>query len=223
MGQYSDFTVFLKVINGCKINNAVDYMRCMSMNKSSQKYYIETLNFESYQTLPMPVFIKNKRNQYLWANDFFVYKSAGFNSLSDIVNKQDHQFAWRDYTDDLTTNDKLIFDSAEELKVNERILRYDGTYVDIVSKKCPVFNNKQKIVGLLGFSMELPRPTCSCLLSQREYTVVLLMSEGNTDKQIGKKCGLSPRTVEFYINNAKRKLGVTSRAQLIVRFSRQTP
>lgn len=189
----------------------------------SKEYYIETLNLEPYQTLPMPVFIKNKRNQYLWANDFFVQKSAGFNSLNEIVNKRDHHFSWKDYTDELIANDKLLFDSVKDINVNERILRHDGTYVDIVSKKCPVFDNKQKIIGLLGFSLELPKPSCSKILSQREFTVVLLMSEGFTDKQIGQKCGLSPRTVEFYLNNAKRKIGVTTRAQLIVRFSRQAP
>ena len=72
------------------------------------------------------------------------------------------------------------------------------------------FNHDKNLIGLIGFSIELPRSSDIQILSPREYDVVLLLSEGRTDKQIAKKWGNSPRTIESHILNAKRKLNVTT-------------
>jgi len=187
---------------------------------TSNQYNTKTLVLNAWKALPMPIFIKNRLSKYLWANDFFIEQSAGYLSIADIKNKQDGHFAWQEYTDDLVANDRLVFENHEETNAFERILRHDGTYVDIVSKKCPLFDDQQKLVGLVGFSMALPKPEKTRLLSHREYTAVLLMSEGYTDKQIAQKWGISPRTVEYYINQAKQKMQVNSRSELILRCFR---
>lgn len=188
-----------------------------------QKLYIESLFLNAYQTPDMAIFIKNINSQYLWANDFFIRKSAGYQLANEIYHKHDHDFVWSDYADELILNDQTLFEKGQTISVCERILRHEGRYVDIVSKKCPLFDNKQNMVGLIGFSMELPHSPTASLLSKREYDAVLLMSEGHTDKQIARIWGVSPRTVESHIINAKEKLGVASRAELIVKFCRGYP
>lgn len=52
-------------------------------------------------------------------------------------------------------------------------------------------------------------------LSLREKQVLVGLSEGKTASQSADKLGLSPRTIQFYLENAKNKLGTTSRAELI--------
>jgi DNA-binding CsgD family transcriptional regulator len=187
---------------------------------TTNQYTLQTLTLEYWKALPIAIFIKNRHSKYLWANDFFIKKSAGFQSIADIENKKDGDFAWQEYSGNLVANDQQVFQTNEETTAFERILRHNGTYVDIVSKKCPLLDQNQKLIGLIGFSMALPKPENAQVLSHREYSAVLLMSEGCTDKEIARKLGISPRTVEYYINNAKQKMRVTSRYELILRCCR---
>lgn len=187
---------------------------------TSNQYNTKTLALDSWKALPMPIFIKNRHGKYLWANDFFIKTSAGYKTIAEIENKEDRDFSWQEYTENLVANDQLVFESHKETSAFERILRHEGTYVDIISKKCPLFDDHQQLIGLIGFSMALPKPEKACLLSHREYTAVLLMSDGYTDKQIAQKWGISPRTVEYYINQAKQKMKVNSRSELILRCFR---
>jgi DNA-binding CsgD family transcriptional regulator len=183
-----------------------------------QKLYQDNLLLQSYQALDMAIFIKNLKGEYLWANDFFIQRSAGFKSLSEIYRKEDYYFPWQDCADELKARDRLLIEQRECVTARERILRYNGLIVNIISKKIPLFDRRDKLVGLIGFCMEVPASIAAKLLSQREYSTVSLLAEGKTDKEIGKKLGISPRTVEAHINNAKIKLNVTSRAALIVKF-----
>ena len=51
-------------------------------------------------------------------------------------------------------------------------------------------------------------------LSRREIQCVYWINKGKTDWEIGRILGIAEDTVAFHIQNAKKKLGVTTRAQL---------
>ncbi|MCZ4721530.1 LuxR C-terminal-related transcriptional regulator [Legionella pneumophila] len=189
---------------------------------TQQILYLESLPVHAYQDLNFAVFVKNLKGCYLWGNSFFISKSAGYKSLSEIYNKQDYHFAWHYYADQLRKNDQMLFENGESLSAYEQVLRHDGTIVNIVSKKSPLFDKELNLIGLVGFSIELPQSNVH-ILTPREYNTLLLLSEGYTDKQTAKKLGISPRTVEAHINNSKQKLGVKTRAELIAQFSRKHP
>jgi DNA-binding CsgD family transcriptional regulator len=57
-------------------------------------------------------------------------------------------------------------------------------------------------------------------LTVRERQVMRLLSSGRTDIEAAQELRISPRTVRFHVDNAKRKLGVSSRAQAIVQALR---
>lgn len=52
------------------------------------------------------------------------------------------------------------------------------------------------------------------ILSPREQTVLAMLSDGMTDREIGSALGLSPRTVESHRMNMLRKLGLGSKLGL---------
>jgi len=52
-------------------------------------------------------------------------------------------------------------------------------------------------------------------LSVRETECLRLAAHGNTDAAIGRLLSISPRTARFHIENAKKKLGVTTRTQAV--------
>ena len=54
-------------------------------------------------------------------------------------------------------------------------------------------------------------------LSERETLIVVMLSEGMQHKVIGRKLGISHRTVEAHRASAMRKLGVNTTIELIMR------
>jgi DNA-binding CsgD family transcriptional regulator len=54
-------------------------------------------------------------------------------------------------------------------------------------------------------------------LTPRESECLHWVGEGKTDAEVGQILDISGRTVRFHINNAKRKLGVTSRIQAVTK------
>jgi len=53
------------------------------------------------------------------------------------------------------------------------------------------------------------------------YGTLLAAADGLTNKEIGARLFLSPKTVEFHLGRAYRKLDVRSRAELIKLFAKQ--
>lgn len=62
-----------------------------------------------------------------------------------------------------------------------------------------------------------PPPT----LTPREAECVRWAAEGKTDAEAGAIVGISCRTARFHIDNARRKFGVATRVQLIVKLLRE--
>jgi DNA-binding NarL/FixJ family response regulator len=55
-------------------------------------------------------------------------------------------------------------------------------------------------------------------ISAREREVLALLADGLTDREIGEKLGISPRTVETHVGSLLSKLGVRNRAQAASRY-----
>ena len=56
-------------------------------------------------------------------------------------------------------------------------------------------------------------------LTPQELQIVLLVSEGRTNAEVGRAVFLSTRTVEFHLSRTYRKLGVSSRTELTRRIA----
>ena len=54
--------------------------------------------------------------------------------------------------------------------------------------------------------------------SDREAEVIHLVAEGLTDKEIGVKLSISPKTVSEHVDNVRGKLGATNRASAVYVF-----
>src|SRR3954451_23074838 len=60
-----------------------------------------------------------------------------------------------------------------------------------------------------------PAPTAHGRLTRREHEVLTLMGEGLRWGDIAERLVISPKTVATHVENIRRKLGVTSRAEAI--------
>ncbi|WP_437039981.1 AAA family ATPase [Streptomyces sp. enrichment culture] len=61
---------------------------------------------------------------------------------------------------------------------------------------------------------DMPRRDATMELTSQQLAIVELAAQGLTNREIGERLFLSPRTVGFHLNRAFPKLGVTSRFQL---------
>ncbi len=57
-------------------------------------------------------------------------------------------------------------------------------------------------------------------LSTREAQCLRLVAVGQTDAEVGRMLGISPRTVRFHVDSSKTKLGVTTRIQAVAKALR---
>lgn len=60
-------------------------------------------------------------------------------------------------------------------------------------------------------------------LSTREEEVLRHLADGLTDREIGERLGISPRTVETHVGSVLRKLGVRNRAGAAARYRESRP
>jgi DNA-binding CsgD family transcriptional regulator len=64
-----------------------------------------------------------------------------------------------------------------------------------------------------------PFALLSPLLTQREKQCLTYLAKGYNSKQIAKKLSISPRTIEFHLDNIKLKSGCATKSQLIERLA----
>lgn len=112
-------------------------------------------------------------------------------------------------------------------------------------------NFKEKLLSITNRSelLKFAQPTISpnifsstsicidkkIILTTREQECLQFITEGYTNKEIARQLNLSPRTIEWYVDNIKTKAGVCKRIDLmkishtmledspLVRFERKTP
>jgi len=76
----------------------------------------------------------------------------------------------------------------------------------------------QHLAASTNRSTASSRPDEIAGISAREREVLALLAEGLTDREIGERLGISPRTVETHVGSLLSKLGVRNRAQAAARY-----
>ena len=168
---------------------------------------------------------------------------CGFQSSNNSIGKSLFDVSKHESAANLIENcNKVMADN--EVKIFEEVnLRNDGQAQQFLSIKSPWYDQKDKLVGICGFSIVLGKhPLAHSLstiqhlgllnydkqllqqnntagndvhLSRRERECLRLTGKGYTAKNIGRALKLSHRTVEEYLGNIKVKFGVKSKSELI--------
>ncbi len=82
----------------------------------------------------------------------------------------------------------------------------------------PWTNRARRELEATGATMRAHQRTEERLTPQ-EQQIALLVAEGRSNRDVGRALYLSTRTVEFHLSRVFRKLGVSSRAELIRSFA----
>lgn len=104
------------------------------------------------------------------------------------------------------SENKQAFQDASEHSINLKQLKKDA------------YSNHQNVVNCTPDKSNIELDSIFYHLSKRETQCLHFLLEGKTAKEIAKKLSLSPRTVEEYIANLKRKSNCYSLHDLLVLF-----
>jgi len=76
----------------------------------------------------------------------------------------------------------------------------------------------RRILAQAGMNTDNPSPesAVACPLSDREMEILAGVAEGCSNKEIGRRCGISDQTVKNHLTAVLRKLTVTDRTEAVV-------
>ena len=132
---------------------------------------------------------------------FDAIQSTGANRVQVCLRRQSEAVEF-----ELSNNARTVLDDRALTSVHEWIEQLGGTWqTEIASNRI-----------LIRF--QLARPV---ELTPRELEVLRLVAEGLSNKQIAEALAISPRTVNFHLDNLFAKLGVRSRTEAAVLALRQ--
>lgn len=171
---------------------------------------------EILQQLPYYIFWKDKYSNYLGGNVNFL-KDAGISSQRELIGKTDYHMPWKSYANKYRSDDDRVLRVEQMLKIEEYHQDVTGKKCIAVVHKKPFYDEGGHLVGIIGsyskiiLKKNLRQPS----LPKRQLEVIQLLCEGLSAKQIAFKMKISVRTVEYYIEIIKSKMGCQNKTELI--------
>jgi DNA-binding CsgD family transcriptional regulator len=185
---------------------------------------------------------KDKDFRYLGCNNNLA-RSHKLQSASKILGLKDEDLVTVEASLEFYRKYDQIALSGKAVKILHSEGSPDANKSYLLEKK-PLRNNEGQIMGLIYYCNELPDSNVLSILqaidkkvcpadfltthynvgsaenpfnlSTRELECLFCILRGMTAKKCGEIIGLSKRTIEFYIDNIKNKLGCSSKSELLV-------
>lgn len=179
-------------------------------------------------TFPGHIYWNDPNNMILGCNDEQI-TSMNLGSQDKVIGRK-----LPDLFDNVT---KVLHNNTTILKTGRsQILREEAIYPDGITKdtflsyKEPIFDKKLIPIGIVGWSFNINSDNTFFLkhlhhvnqalqldvkLTWRETECIHYLTRGKTAKEIAYIINTSPKTVEYYIANAKYKLDCFSTSQLL--------
>jgi DNA-binding CsgD family transcriptional regulator len=192
---------------------------------------------------PNHAYIKDAKGAYLESN-LAQTISFGLKKSSDVIGMTDKDFLSESEASTLRTTDTNIIKSERPIIAAEICTFPNKAPTIMISHKMPLKNKAGKVIAVFGTStplenllsngsesfspfQEIQATLISFLLpqkinqvkilSKREKECLQYLTRGMTAKQIARILNLSPRTIEFYIENMKNKLECHNRIELVAK------
>jgi PAS domain S-box-containing protein len=106
--------------------------------------------------LPGNVYWLDRNNVYLGCN-MVQAKSAGLKDRHEIIGKTNYDMPWRDQAETFNMVNNEVMRTRKEYSVEEVAKQADGTEGIFISKKVPLLDSKDNIIGSLGISFDITK------------------------------------------------------------------
>lgn len=186
---------------------------------------------------PFPVYFQDEDHKTILCNEVCV-EELGFDSIKECIGKEWHRPFYSQSVRGSMMIDKQVTENQEYIIAESFNIRKDNSLVPTLSFRMPLYQNNGKQIGLFGCSIVINKHSLSEAitllqshgflnsfrhnrweLTPREMDCLNYTVKGMSAKKIGEMLGLSHRTIEEYLNNIKKKVGVNTKAELIEKMS----
>lgn len=189
---------------------------------------IYNIDVESFIKLPWRAHIywKDTKGGYLGCNDLSAEK-AGVKSRQEIIGISDDDIPY-DVSQIAAQQDQKVINTSSEMIFFNTACYDDGNAIDYFTIKSPLKDANGKLIGVFGISHYLSEyrirqnsiiwhtlQESGVTFSKRQVECLYYLVNGKSYKEIANTIGLSPRTIERYIELTKAKLKCDTQQQLI--------
>jgi PAS domain S-box-containing protein len=115
----------------------------------NQKLFLDRL----LETIPSPVFYKDKKGRYTGCNIAFEHY-IGL-SKEEIIGKTVYDIAPKELADTYYTKDKDLLDAPKTQSYESRVQYADGTLHDVIFKKATLLDQHDHIQGIIGMLLDI--------------------------------------------------------------------
>jgi DNA-binding CsgD family transcriptional regulator len=213
---------------------------CDALNDAESPFALrEILNF------PCSVYFDNYDHKAEIVNETCA-KICGFESTQDAIGRSVFDFSTKKTAMRSVINQKEILTTKKKKIIEDFLIRKDDVPITFVGLSFPWYSEENKIIGIFGCSIVLNHHSVAQSITKlyqlgllsneplmplttshihhnyftrREIQCIQHIMAGNSPKAIGKILSLSHRTIEHYIANIKSKIGVSTNAQMMVKFN----
>lgn len=169
---------------------------------------------------------------------------SGYGSINEALGKSIRSVAKPQSANMVLANNQDVIKMNKSKIVEEQVFLKNENSYHAISVKLPLYNDKNDILGLIGFGIVvglnplgeslkkmvelglfnssshpeayLPGKSLgNVYLSKRENEILYYLIRGYTARKLSERIKLSPRTIEQHIASIKTKLNVTSKPELI--------
>lgn len=104
--------------------------------------------------IPVAVFWKDTHHRIVGCNRLFV-ENTGLHSIEQIIGKTDHELPWKEYADKYIHDDMRVMQDAKVCSFEESNLDSSGTLRTVIVSKAPLFDNNNKVIGVIGTYVDI--------------------------------------------------------------------
>jgi PAS domain S-box-containing protein len=119
-------------------------------NKLKTYSYINNI----LQHVPGCIYWKDVNGAYLGCNQMEA-EILGLKSCEEIIGKTDYDLSWKHVADVLRNTDKRIMKSRISEELIESGTIADGRTLIMLTKKSPLYDDKNNVIGILGVSIDI--------------------------------------------------------------------
>ncbi len=192
--------------------------------------------------LPFNVYFLDVNSTNLQCNDTCA-ESCGFLSVNDAMGRSSKDVFGKQSAKMVLENDRFVLSNNTAYIADEMLEKIDNVTVTVFDFKFPLYGEKNRMMGIFGFSFFLGkhplRETLSVIfrmgllsssvplsifpgtfieevyLTRREAQIANHLIRGKTARNISQIMFVSPRTVEKHIDNIKIKMKTNRKSELI--------
>lgn len=127
-----------------------------SNNDKATSFFGPNFLVDLIDLLPTHIFWKNTEGVYLGCNSVFA-RGLGFTSSEDIIGKTDYDFpVLLNFSDQYRKDDiDIMRNQKARLRIEESQIFADGKKSDLLTSKVPIFDDDNRVVGVLGIYSDI--------------------------------------------------------------------